>query len=322
MINLRRDCPWFALGVMLIVACGPTIVPPDQGGSGSSGDPSAETTAASTTPLPPPDPSTTTGADSTTTGDTGVDESSTSIGFINEPDFGGCLVVGPEPWHSCYECSLFDQDCPRGDKCMPWANDGGDRWNASRCSPIDDDPDAPGEPCTVEGSGLTGIDSCELGAMCWDVDPETLDGICVPMCSGSEENPQCPAPTECLLANDDYLPLCLPTCDPLSPECDPGDLCVPNFDRFFCMPPLENAPEGGPCEFFDGCAPGLVCAASDTVAPSCDQGVSGCCTPFCDLAAADPSAVCFEPGQECVFWWELEAPPGQENLGACVTPPP
>ena len=320
MIDVRIPCR-LVLGMMLTAACGPTIELPDQSGTGSSSGPPVEMTSTATTTPPPPPATSTTSVDSTTNG-SGEDESSTSAGFIKDPDGSSCLVVGSEPWHSCFECDPYAQDCPEGEKCMPWANDGGDRWTAHRCSPIFDDPDAIGESCTVEGSGVTGFDSCELATMCWDVDPETLEGTCVPLCAGDETDPQCPAPTECLVADYGELAVCLPTCDPLGLDCDPGDLCVPNLDRFFCVPPREDAPAGGPCEYFDGCAPGLVCLDSETVAPSCDPGLSGCCTPYCDLSAPDPAAGCFEPGQECAAWWEGGAPPGQEILGVCVTPPP
>ncbi len=40
--------------------------------------------------------------------------------------------------------------------------------------PAGDKP--PGLGCTVEGSATSGIDTCQAGAMCWDVDPVTLAG--------------------------------------------------------------------------------------------------------------------------------------------------
>ena len=47
------------------------------------------------------------------------------------PDDGGTGV---------FECDLWGQDCPDGEKCMPWASNGG-TWNATRCSPVVDSPD-------------------------------------------------------------------------------------------------------------------------------------------------------------------------------------
>ncbi len=40
---------------------------------------------------------------------------------------------------------IWAQDCPEGEKCMPWANDGGGSWNATRCSPLDPNPSAVGD---------------------------------------------------------------------------------------------------------------------------------------------------------------------------------
>ena len=65
---------------------------------------------------------------------------------------------------------------------MPWANDGGDEWNATRCSPIADVPTQVGELCMVEGSGTSGIDDCDQGLVCWQVDPDTNVGVCHALC--------------------------------------------------------------------------------------------------------------------------------------------
>ena len=80
------------------------------------------------------------------------------------------------------ECDIEAQDCPEGEKCMPWANDGGDEWNGTRCSPIAKDPGPLGGPCLAEGSGTSGIDDCDLGLVCWQVDPKTNQGVCHAMC--------------------------------------------------------------------------------------------------------------------------------------------
>jgi hypothetical protein len=92
---------------------------------------------------------------------------------------------------------------------MPWADDGGTEWNATKCSALDPDSKAPGEPCTAEGSGVSGVDDCEEGSMCWDVDPDTLQGFCVAFCIGTEANPSCADP-ELVCTILDFLPLCLP----------------------------------------------------------------------------------------------------------------
>ena len=122
------------------------------------------------------------------------------IGFISDPDGGGVST----------ECSVWDQDCGDGEKCGPWANDGGSEHNATRCVPVDPNPMLPGEACTVEGSGVSGVDDCDVGVLCYDVDNDLLEGTCVAMCSGSEKAPSCPDGTWCSVSNDGVLPLCLP----------------------------------------------------------------------------------------------------------------
>ena len=57
--------------------------------------------------------------------DGGTDTGSDGGAFIQEPDGGGTDI----------ECDLWGQDCPDGEKCMPWANDGGSSWNATKAAP-------------------------------------------------------------------------------------------------------------------------------------------------------------------------------------------
>jgi hypothetical protein len=267
-----------------------------------------------TTSPPPPPPGTTTsppGEESTSGGPV-----MTSLVFIDEGDHG----IGDE-------CDLWQQDCPRGEKCMPWANDGGSSWNATRCSPIDEDPDAPGEPCTVEGIGTSGIDSCELGAMCWDVDEETLEGHCVAFCVGSPEEPMCEAPsTMCTQSGDSVLILCLPTCDPLQQDCPAGDACYPVQDYWSCAPDAsgEAGGYGDACEFINVCDPGYVCLDASAVPPGepC-EGATGCCTAICNLDDPLGDAQCegAAGGQTCQPWYENgAAPPGYELVGVCALP--
>lgn len=309
--------------VLPTLACGPTVLLPsdDTGSSGSdSTDPPITTTTTTPTPPPPPPPPTSTSTSTSTTDLDSSDDTTNFVGFISD-DFP-CVVTDDEPWHCSFiECDPFDQDCPRGEKCMPWANDGGMSWNAQRCSPVADNPLGWGETCTMEGSPYSGIDDCELGAMCWAVDPETLQGTCVPMCGGSELAPECPASTSCLIANDGVLTLCLPQCDPLASDCEADEVCVPSDADFVCAPTGTDTIAGDPCESINSCAAGLVCVDAPTVAPSCG-GATGCCTPWCDLSAPDPSASCFDPAQDCVSWWQGETPPaGFETLGICAVPP-
>ena len=252
------------------------------------------------------------------TDDTGADSDDGAVDggcvFLCQPDGAGVNI----------ECDVWAQDCPSGEKCMPWANDGGSSWNATRCSPLDDNPAQVGDPCLVEGSGVSGIDNCDISSMCWNVDPETNEGVCTAFCSGSEANPVCEDPTtQCVIANEGTLILCLPTCDPLAQDCTNGQNCYPIDDGFACAPDAggEQGAYGEGCEFLNVCDAGLFCANPDAV-PDC-AGAAGCCSEFCDLSAADPDAACSGAagGQVCTPWYEEgQSPPGYEDVGACAIP--
>lgn len=300
-------------------ACGPVVEPEQTDGSSTAADddttvpPSTTTTTTATTT--PVDPSTDDGSAMTTIGSTTAEDDTTDEGG------GSFYAVRPDGGGLQFDCDVLAQDCPPGDKCMPWADDGSNTWNATRCAPIANDPDAPGEPCTVEGSPASGIDSCELGAMCFHVDPETFEGTCVAMCTGTPMSPQCEAPEQaCLIANDGVLALCLDTCDPLAPACDPGMGCYPSGlgDDFFCLPTAEvPGTQGQPCEGLATCDPGLVCLDAAAF-PDC-AGLA-CCTEYCDTSAGLPCPGAAE-GVVCQPWYEDGmAPPGLETVGVCTLP--
>jgi hypothetical protein len=315
---------WGAVSLLVAVACGTAGTDPTTGGGGS------ESGGATTQGAETSTGTTSTGADEQTetsgAGSSGTDTSSTTgskstvtaadsaddIGFIEAPD------GGDEP-----ECDVWAQDCRAGEKCMPWADDGGERWNATRCSPIAEDPAAVGEPCTVEGSAVSGLDDCELGAMCWFVDAETHAGTCVAFCAGSEAAPVCADPTTSCLLSNDVLALCLPTCDPLAPTCGDGLTCIAGADAFVCV---EDASGGGgafgdACDSFDACDPGLVCGAPE-LTPDC-AGAIGCCTPLCDLDDPEASSGCpgARAGQQCLPWYDRgQAPDELDDVGVCGVP--
>lgn len=105
------------------------------------------------------------------------------------------LCEGASP---AFECDPFLQDCPVNEKCAPWANDGGMEWNGTRCAPVAGTPGMPGDSCAVDGDPFSGLDDCELGSLCWDVDPATSEGQCVALCDYSlEPDPVCPMGTTC-----------------------------------------------------------------------------------------------------------------------------
>jgi len=243
-----------------------------------------------------------------------IEDQNTGISFIDMTDT-------PTP----RECNILDQDCPPGEKCMPYANDGGASWNATRCSPQDPTPAAIGDPCSVDGDGVSGLDNCESGSMCWDVDGETNQGTCTAFCVGTESSADCSDPnTECSITNDGVLILCLPTCNPVMQDCGPGQACYAIDDAFVCAPDASG-PElgqfGDPCEFINACDPGLGCFDASLV-PACTTS-DGCCSNYCDITEAETSATCpgASGGQSCVaVFAEGQSPPGYENVGVCLLP--
>jgi hypothetical protein len=291
----------------------------DESTSASTDDTNATmSTSAPTTSATSSTVTTTTDAP-TTTFDTSEDTSTTSID--TDPGSAGFIYgSAEESGDILLECDVWAQDCPDGEKCVPWANDGGATLNATRCSPVG--PNEVGEPCAVEGSSVSGVDDCELGAVCFDVDPETLEGTCVAQCTGSEASPQCGGDLSCFVVGG-FVNLCLSTCSPLVPTCEMDDVCAPWNDAFYCLP--DGSGDGGQYgdECLGGintCDPGLFCAFADDV-PQCAGEM--CCTEFCDVTVEDPNAQCSgaADGQQCVSWWnEGELPPGYENVGACVVP--
>lgn len=227
-----------------------------------------------------------------------------------------CPVDGGDP-----QCDLWSQDCPEGEKCIAWASDGG-TWNATRCAEIDANPGQVGDECTAEGGGASGDDTCGLGFMCWDVDPETNMGTCVAQCTGDPSAGICEdSDTTCAITNDGAIQLCLPVCNPLLQDCvSENQACYPVNDSFACAPDASpsEATSGTPCAFINVCPPGLICMGPEAYGPDCDSG-DGCCASVCDVT--EVGGTCPGSGQSCESWYEEgEAPPGYDNVGACVVP--
>lgn len=287
------------------------------GGDSTTGEPADETSTSW---------STSTGSVSTqSTEDTGA-ESSTSGGSTGGTDIdtvctskkGEAVCETPSLYDADGECDPYAQDCDEGEKCAPVANDGGTSWNSTHCTPVPQTPDLLDQPCTVEGSGVSGIDSCDVGLMCWDVDGETNTGTCIELCGCGPVQPTCAGGgTVCSVANDGVLPLCLPTCDPLDSEanCENGQGCYPVGDSFQCAPDAsgdEGSPNT-PCSFINGCDPGSACVSDDLV-PGCVG--AGCCTSFCDL---DEPNSC-SGGMVCEAWFPMGEEPLECHVdtGICV----
>jgi hypothetical protein len=304
---ISAESSWrISVASVFFTACGwPEGLPSDSSYADDGGG--AEEGTTTTTDESSSTAASTDGGVITSTGEGEDTSTSEPIGFIQDPDGGSRNL----------ECDIWEDDCERGEKCMPWANDGGNAWNATKCTPIARAPNAPGESCTVVDNGVSGIDDCEAGAMCWNVDAATNAGECVAFCDGPQQNPTCPDPSApcAYLGESTPFMLCLPYCDPLVQDCGAESGCYPSSEGFYCE--WDGSGEGGgagsPCEYLNTCDPGLFCARSGTI-PDCFG--TGCCSPFCD--AADPETPC-PAGLECIPWYEKGQAPAQfESVGGCM----
>ena len=293
------------LALSLLPACGPVTPPLESATTTTATSEPGSTTAPVPTTTSPESTTTSSDATSTTTATTDT----TTQDFIIKPD--GHTGSGT--------CAVFAQDCPMGQKCAAWAQDGGGAWNATKCVDITGDG-APGEPCTAEGGGLSGIDDCALGSMCWDIDSKTQQGTCVGLCTGTPAEPMCPPMFKCYISGDGTLNLCLSHCDPLIQDCPGTDLCIPSADEFTCV--SDDSGDAGqtndPCEFYNSCDKGLICLNPASASSACDPKATGCCQPFCEF----PGAPCPNPDQQCVQWYDpmMPIPPGNEDIGVCAIP--
>ncbi len=323
---------WTLLPVVGALGCGPGFVPGTEADAGTGGGDGLATstgddhdTGADGTLPPASTGGMADGTGTTARGTTGVatfgddegpvDDSSDGISFVISPDAGElCASVPPGYAASC--CDLWQQDCPMGDKCVPFANDATGTWSGVRCTEVADDPAALGESCQVEGSAVSGIDDCEFGTLCMFVDVQTSVGTCVAMCGGTQIDPICPEQTSCFVTGDGVLNLCLSACDPFAGPCGTAAACVPSEEGFVCMPHVpEPVGDGVGCNYAEDCAPGLACVDGELT--SCDD--ERCCTTLCDLSVPDPNSQCPGAGLVCQPVYADPVPPGYESAGLCVT---
>lgn len=323
---MSKQSPIALLASLLLLACAGRPADPGESASESAGTGTesagtsgtgGEPTGGGNTMTAPFDSSGTDGTDGTGT------STGTSVGTISTSTSTttGASSTGPvEP----VTCDPWVEDCPDGMKCMPYSNDGGSNWNDYKCVPIAPQPGQAGDPCTIEGSPVSGLDDCDKHLQCWNWGDD-LQGNCVPMCEGTPNRPTCADPNAyCALSGDGVLILCLPSCDPLVQDCATDEeTCVPDTHNphFLCVPLPDGVPPGQqfePCEFVNQCAPGLVCL-DPKVAAECDQNEIGCCVPYCDTTQPND---CPGAGQECVPWFEQDPPPAHVDLGVCAVPAP
>lgn len=291
---------------LFLSGCAPS--PPgaeDTGGtaaaSTTTGAPDIPTSGAST--------STVTSAGTATTSDETVDPDAGSdddVGFIAKPD------LDPD------ECDLWNQDCPRGEKCAPVASGPNNTWDTSRCVPVVEDPQQVGDPCTAELQ-LNGLDDCDVGMVCLHDQGDT-QGVCFAMCTVGPEDPTCTDPAFiCTTLTDAFYNFCRPLCDPLAQDCEDGEMCVQYWtdEGYICV--TDASGEGGqlhdPCMFANSCDPGLLCLDADAdAADECDPQADGCCEPYCDLGEPDP---CPGAGQTCHPVFPDDPPQDLEHVGFC-----
>lgn len=250
---------------------------------------------------------------------TAADPSGTGMG--SEPGTGvtsgSGFILAPDGGSHPDFCDPFAQDCPPDQKCTWWNLGEGTDWKGTKCVDVARDPALVGEPCVAPNGGFAGDDDCERGAMCFEVD-DNGDGECIALCGGNEQEPTCPADSACVVSSS-ALALCIETCDPIAQDCEPGDACIPHHtDEYFCI--IDASGDLGqlhdPCEFSNTCDPGFVCAGSPS-ASECDQKVTGCCQPYCDLDMPD---TCTGVGQTCLPVFDPQ-PAGFENVGICGIKP-
>lgn len=230
-------------------------------------------------------------------------------------DIMGCGDLPPP----IADCDIFAQDCPEGQKCVPYIDNGGSAWNALKCVMVIG-TDEPGDPCTSEPAS-SGIDSCIKGSVCWIADVNG-DRICVGLCTGSPDDPVCDPPGFCQFDAEAIFSLCAPFCDPLLQDCTvTGEACYPANQGFFCVPNASG--NGGqandPCEFYNVCDKGMLCVEPALVGMGCPPDSLGCCTSFCKF----PGGVCPNLDQQCVQYLDpMQLPPNDPwlEIGFCGIP--
>ena len=263
----------------------------------------------------------TTSTTSTTTiesgSESGFGETETDTGDVTDDssDSPASFYAPSSDISGVTECDPFFQDCPEGDKCVPYGSTGGG-WDANKCVPVTGDG-IPGDIC-IYGGTVEATDDCDDTSHCWNVvDVDGMNvGVCAPFCGGTPDEPLCPEFSACLIANDGTITLCLDTCDPLAQDCGPTTGCFWSEPDFLCLLSSVETPAGEPCLFINDCAPGNVCTDAALV-PGCME--SACCASLCAL---DDLEACADPEQSCIAFFDEDASPGYENVGLCLATPP
>ena len=280
------------------VACGPPKAVDDRGNDSTSSD--------SPDPTDDPTDDPTTSTDPTGPDPTDSDDGPVTTQFVPEGDFI-CDCAS--------QCDAYLQDCPEGEKCVPYPSAGGRLPDANKCVPLLGEL-PPGSACTMEDQA-SATDDCDALGICWDR-VDGVHGTCRAFCQGTGDDPICPEGEVCFHAYEGSLSVCVPGCDPFLQDCDDGLGCYWSGAAFACAVTLPAALElGEPCGYLTDCNPGLGCVDAEQV-PGCLG--AACCSPYCDTSLGDADCAAL-PGTTCVaFFEEGQAPPAWETLGLCAAP--
>ncbi|MFV8749435.1 ribulose phosphate epimerase [Nannocystaceae bacterium ST9] len=272
----------------------------------STGEESTGTSEESTSEESTSETSTTESTSEGSTSEESTSEESTSEGSTSEEegttedtfDSFDTFFVPDDDFGNASSCDPFAQDCPDGEKCVPYAS-GGQSWDANKCVPVLGDTPV-GEACISDGV-VEGTDDCDGEGFCFFE-------VCTGFCEGSIDDPQCGPGFGCVVSNDGSINACQAQCDPLAQDCAAGHGCYFASDQFLCLATSgEGVPAGEPCGFLNDCAAGSACIDA-SVLPDCLD--SSCCSAFCEQA--DPLACVGQPGTIC---GEFTA-----EVGVCLLP--
>ena len=239
---------------------------------------------------------------------TGGEEEQNFTPFL--PDEGTCC--GGSEGFRCtpLTCSIYEQGCPEGEKCVPFDENDSGQFTGSRCVLVLGERGV-GEVCSSEGFAA-GSDDCDSESYCLGLAEGGL-GTCRSFCAGTAEDPVCAPGTICAqqLGAGSY-DLCLPSCE-ADAECEEDEGCYLWSEGLICLPAGEFA-TGEPCSFPGSCEPGNYCLVAESVVGCMG---SQCCAPKCDTSG--DGLECEQlPGSECVPVYE--DPDVDDTKGVCVDP--
>lgn len=297
----RRDVP-VLFGVLLLAEVGCTTGPEDEGGFSSFN----ATLSTSVTLTSGNDVETDEGDGDGDTSDSGDGDGDSGDGDGDSGDGDGDSGDGdgdgdsgdgdgepgcdwmPNPdQNPAAACDPILQNCPVGNKCVAYIS-GGASWDNNKCVPVSGSK-VPGQACTVEDT-VSSIDDCNADGQCFNLDVDNT-GTCLAFCGCTYEEPECAVGSNCLVANQGSLALCVEQCDPLAQNCPLGQGCYVSGETLICAATTSNIPAGEPCGFINDCEPGTACYNVDACG-------GACCTPFCDVNGNDAECAVL-PGTTC-----------------------